>query len=354
MSDKYRIDSHKLIYHPERVAQWINQGDVYPIYVEIAPSGTCNHRCVFCALDYLEYKPVFLDKDLIIKNLKIMAGKGIKSVMYAGEGEPLLNKHTPEIINKTKSLGIDVSMTSNGSLFNKDVAEECLHSFSWVRFSVNAGSEETYQKVHNTKAGEFTKVLDNISNAIQLKKQKNLAATIGVQLLLIPQNTHEVVQMGEKLKEIGVDYYTVKPFSQHPKSINKMEDTFNYQQHLEIEQMLNNLVTKDFNIIFRSNAMKKLQEERGYERCLGNCFWAYVDAKANVWACSAYLGDEDFCFGSMKELDFNQIWEGQRRKEFLERINEMDVHDCREICRLDEINRYLHQLRYPNAHVNFI
>lgn len=354
MGDRFRIDSHKLIYHPERVAQWIKHDDVYPIYVEIAPSGTCNHRCVFCALDYMEYEPVFQDKDLLLRNLQIMAAKGVKSVMYAGEGEPLLNRNTPEIVNRTKTLGIDVSMTSNGSMFTKEVAEECLHSFSWVRFSVNAGSDETYQKVHRVKAGEYGKVLANISNAVQLKKQRKLATTIGVQLLLIPQNTREVVQMAGKLKEIGVDYFTVKPFSQHPKSFNRLEDNFSYQQHLEIEQELQGLAAKDFGIVFRSNAMKKLQEERGYERCLGNCFWAYIDAKANVWACSAYLGDEDFCFGSLKDQNFDQIWEGQRRREFLGRIKEMDVQDCREICRLDEINRYLHQLKHPNGHVNFI
>ena len=27
MSDKYAIDSHKLAFHPQRVAQWIEAGD---------------------------------------------------------------------------------------------------------------------------------------------------------------------------------------------------------------------------------------------------------------------------------------------------------------------------------------
>ena len=100
--------------------------------------------------------------------------------------------------------------------------------------------------------------------------------------------------------------------------------------------------------------MKKLKQQRKYNRCLGNPFWAYIDAKANVWSCSAYLGDDEFCFGSLRENSFVEIWKGSKRKEFLKKIADMDVSDCREICRLDEINSYLHQMKNPNEHVNFI
>lgn len=354
MADDFRIDSHKLIYHPERVAEWLRTGDVYPIYVEIAPSGTCNHRCVFCALDYMEYKPVFNDKDILLSNLREMAGKGIKSVMFAGEGEPLLNKDTPFLVNQTKSFGIDVAMTTNGVLFTEDVAETCLHSFSWIRFSVNAGTEDTYKSVHRGKTGDFEKVLSNIKNAVAIKKKKGISTTIGVQLLLIPENSDEPVILGKRLKEIGVDYFSIKPFSQHPKSISKIDPSFDYEKHMKLEQKLNELRSDDFNIVFRSNAMKKLKIERRYDRCLGNPFWAYIDAKANVWACSAFLGDENFCFGSLKESSFVELWKGKKRHAFLKKLEEMDVKECREICRLDEINMYLHQLKYPNAHVNFI
>ena len=51
--DKYRIDSHKLVYHVSRVNGWLNGENIYPIYAEISPSGACNHRCSYCALDFM-------------------------------------------------------------------------------------------------------------------------------------------------------------------------------------------------------------------------------------------------------------------------------------------------------------
>ncbi|MEW6573293.1 MAG: radical SAM protein [Bacillota bacterium] len=354
MADDFRIDSHKLIFHPGRVSQWLQGKNVYPIYVEIAPSGSCNHRCIFCALDYLEYKAVFLDKDLILANLREMAEKGVKSVMYAGEGEPLLNKATPEIVNGTRRLGIDVAMTSNGVLFSKETAAECLGSFTWVRFSINAGTSQTYQRIHRCRPGDFERVLANISNAVEIKRTRGLDTTIGVQLLLIPENFQEVFTLGKTLREIGVDYFTVKPYSQHPKSNCSIDPSFDYREHLDLERQLRELVTDSYQIAFRSNAMRKLTQSRAYDRCLGLPFWAYIDARANVWACSAYLGDDDFCYGNLKEESFASIWEGERRRRILARVAEMEVNGCRQICRLDEINAYLHQLRNPGRHVNFI
>lgn len=61
----YDIDSHKLMYHPHTVSQWLDGVNVYPIYVEVSPSGACNHRCSFCALDFMGYEKVFLKKGIL-------------------------------------------------------------------------------------------------------------------------------------------------------------------------------------------------------------------------------------------------------------------------------------------------
>lgn len=81
MAEDIRMDSHKLIYHPETVARWLSGEQIYPIEIEISPSGTCNHRCVFCAVDYIGYQPVFLDKEVILRDIRHMSRNGLKSVI---------------------------------------------------------------------------------------------------------------------------------------------------------------------------------------------------------------------------------------------------------------------------------
>ncbi|HHJ14782.1 MAG TPA: hypothetical protein ENJ79_10500, partial [Gammaproteobacteria bacterium] len=78
-TDRFAIDGHKLIYHPRRVAQWLDAGDdwqkarsVYPLYVELSPVGACNHRCTFCAVDYIGYQAQRLDLDRITPRLREM------------------------------------------------------------------------------------------------------------------------------------------------------------------------------------------------------------------------------------------------------------------------------------------
>jgi MoaA/NifB/PqqE/SkfB family radical SAM enzyme len=351
----YRIDSHKLLYHPERVAAWLKGENIYPIYVEVAPSGSCNHRCIFCALDYIGYKPNMLDKDLFAKNLPIMAEKGIKSMMFAGEGEPLLNPNTPEMVVQAKKAGLDVAMTTNGVLFSPEIAKKCFGAFSWVRFSLNAGRTETYDAVHRARSGDFEKVLDNLRFLVAYKKDNKLATTIGVQMLLIPENQEEVLMLAEQVADIGVDYFSIKPFSQHPLSVCQGNHVFNYNDHVQLEEKLRARYSGRMHIAFRSRAMEKLKWEKSYDCCYGLPFWAYIDASSRVWACSAHLGKEEFCYGDLHAENFARIWEGKQREAVLHQVaTTMDVKECREICRLDEINIYLHELKNPGPHVNFI
>lgn len=365
--DLYQIDSHKLMYHPDRIAQWQAAGDdwekaksVYPLYVEIAPAGACNHRCTFCAVDYIGYKVRSLDKDLLIRRVTEMAERGVKSIMYAGEGEPLLHRHIGEIIVQTQKAGIDVALTTNAVALNEHLIHEALGSLTWIKASVNAGTRETYSKVHQTKADDFDRVFRNLAKAVEVKHANRYTCTIGIQMVLLPENQHEAVALATKAKDIGVDYVVIKPYSQHLMSQATMEKgykDFDYSGIFPMEQELLALEESRFKVIFRRRAMEKLLDgDRHYTVCQATpFFWAYVMATGEVYGCSAYLEDPRFCYGNLNEQSFAEIWEGEaRRRSFHHVRDELNISECRKNCRMDEVNRYLWDLQHPPAHVNFI
>lgn len=353
MAENIRMDSHKLIYHPEIVSRWLKGENIYPIEIEISPSGTCNHRCVFCAVDYIGYQPNFLEKNIILRDISYMSKRGLKSVICSGEGEPLLNQNMPDIVNGTKSCGVDVAMSTNGVLFTKERIKECLGAFSWVRYSIASMENDSYNKIQQGKADDLDKVKINLCEAVRFKKDMKLMTTLGVQCLLLPDNVEQLSYMAKTLREIGVDYLTIKPYSQHLHSKNKFE--IDYEVMLDLEKQLKEYITDDFAIYFRASAMKKMHHEKCYKQCYGLPFMTHIDAKGNVWPCVAHIGSDEFCYGNINEQTFKQIWEGEQRQKVMERLGTMDINKvCREACRLDEINKYLHELKHPGEHVNFI
>lgn len=136
--------------------------------------------------------------------------------MYAGEGEPFLHKHMGQIISATKKSGIDVAITSNAVLFNQKLANETLPNLTWIKVSINAAKPETYAKIHRTAREDFNKVIENMSYAVKARSRNKYACTLGMQIILLPDNYREVVSLAKKAKAIGMDYLVVKPYSHTP------------------------------------------------------------------------------------------------------------------------------------------
>lgn len=354
--DKNRIDSHKLMLHPRRVADWLEGKRIAPIYMEISPSGACNHRCSFCVLDFMGYTPRFLPTEILCKRLQEMGRMGLKSVMYAGEGEPFLHKDMVRIAQAAHEAGIDNAFTTNAVLFTADKAQDILPITSWIKVSCNAGAADTYAKIHGTKPRDFEKVFENITCAVTLRKQQHLNCTIGFQMVVLPENMHEAPLLAEKARDLGVDYLVIKPFSEHPLSKNKKQFCVTLEEFEPVRQQLLAYSTEDFRIICRDNAFTRQKiQHKVYEKCQALPFWSYMDAGGNIWACSMFLGKEHFRYGTIVQQRFQEIWEGPQREKHLRWCAEnLDTQACRINCRMDAVNAYLWELTHPSDHVNFI
>lgn len=365
MTDLYAIDSTKIGLHPARLAQWLDAGDeldallrVPPIYVEISPVGACSHRCVFCSVDFVGYKNIRLPRELLERTIADMARLGVKSIMYAGEGEPLLHREIPEIVRATKGVGIDVAFTTNATLLNDRVIESLEH-VTWLKASVNGGTAEVYSQVHQTKLGDFPRVMANLRTAVAARAKHGWAVTLGAQIVLLPENAATVLPLARLCRNIGLDYLVVKPYSQNPNSTGTAErgyDRFDYAACSELAEQLAEYETEAFKVVYRDRTMANLShEDRGYSVCHATPFqWCYLMASGVVSACSAHLLNPDFELGNIHDQSFEEIWHGPKRRALIERMRTFDISVCRKNCRMQHANVFLDRLKRPQPHDAFI
>lgn len=346
------LDDHKLIYHLERLNAWSQGKVIYPLYIAISPTSCCNLKCIFCAYSYLPKKPVFLKKEIMRKLLKEFKEIGVKSLFYSGEGEPFMNKGLPEMILDTHKNCIDAAINTNGILFTKNIAEDILDKLTFIRFSVNAGTPQNYEKIHGCPAKTFDTVIHNISQALNIKQQKNAKTTIGVQFLFLKENADTLLDLARILKKIKVDYLAIKPFLKHPQI--HFDGEVGISGREDLIKKLEAMNTEKFKVIVRRKAFERYHC-RTYKHCLSPPFMAEIDASGDVYPCGPYLGHKEFVYGNVYKKSFKDIWKSKRRfriKKFME--TKLDVSCCMPNCRNDAVNRFLWELRNPPEHLNFI
>lgn len=271
-----------------------------------------------------------------------MAKCGVKAIMYAGEGESTLHEDLADMIIFTKQMGIDVALTTNGVLCNQEFLELTLPSLSWIKFSVDALHPSTYSKLHGAKEGDILVLFKNIMNAVRIRNKCNYECTIGTQSILFNENWEEMYELVPYLKSLGVDYFVLKPFSNHSKRKGKKINPPEYSP-----DGLEDFESDKFKVIERYNAFNYLDKKKSYDKCYAQDFVAYIDTSGGVHSCINYIDDKDYCYGNIYNDTFENIWKNKKE------INP-DLTKCRSVCRLDSCNRYLNQIKNPPPHINFI
>lgn len=158
--------------------------------------------------------------------------------------------------------------------------------------------------------------------------------------------------MANTVKKIGADNLQIKPYSHHPASKNDL--SFDYNEAEKLRKNIESLNDKKFQIVYRTQTIKRLSQERTYEECHGLSFFTLIDSRGNVVPCNLFYNNQEFTYGNLYEKNFSDIWTGEKRKEVIRKIKKKGVDDCRAGCRLDVGNRYLERLKNPHPHDNFI
>lgn len=355
----YLMDGHKLLWHLDRVAAWQAGELIAPIYVEISPVSFCNHRCLFCGLDFAQGERISLNTAATCCSLQEMAQRGVKSIMFAGEGEPLLHPGLPEMVAVAKESGLDVSITTNGSLGTAEIWQSVIPRLTWLRFSVDAGSPEVFAKVHGVGSAAFEKTVESIRQALAMRDAMGSNCTIGVQFLLIRDNLADLEPAIQLFGAMGVDYLSLKPYSEHPQMLNKSDFTYDAEAIARIDATVEQYrgAFPKTAIIFRKAATNAYASgSAAFNHCHALPFWGYISSRGDFYTCSVFLNDKRFTVGNIGSETMQEILSGMRRQSSVAYGREELVigHECRVNCRMARINEFLELLTSQPQHVNFI
>lgn len=340
MENDYRdIDGHKLMYHPHEVSQWLEGGQVCPLYVEVSLTSKCNYRCSYCAFDWYK-RGDELDVSKLGDIFLQMKMLGVKSVMFGGEGEPVMHPHFVEAVEKAYVVGLDVALTTNGSLLTKEVLEKMLPLLTWVKVSLNSVDPAVFSRMSGREELVAVTVMKNIEDAVKIRKDRKLVCDIGVQMLITPENGYplSIIDTIAAARDAKVDYFVLKQYSHHPASKNDFK----------------NPLLADYTKYSHGNfhVIQRRQHESGdYDKCYALPFWSYISSNGDVWACSSHMPDYSYIMGNIYINKLENIWI-QRIWDRI--IRDTDVKKCRVGCRMDQCNRYLYRLMKPGKHDSFI
>lgn len=371
------IEGAKVIYHPKWLRRWRKDPfSVMPIYLEISPVGMCNHRCTFCAPEMLGYPNRSLSLDMMRRFLSELHelreedpdSLGVKSIQYAGEGEPTLHKHLAEIFLLTRKAGIDIGMLTNGTGLTERLAERIVPLVNgYIQVSVNAGTEESYRKIHRAPKGHWELMWKNIERAVKIRECLGAReCELGINMMvltkgsierdgtMIPPNWPEIEQLVKRAYDSGVDYVAIKPYSQHlysretAKHYGGMSYTEIMDEIFRVGEALQARYNSErFEVVFRFSRFREYEEkDRGYAVCRATpTIWSYIQSDGLWLSCSAFWTDARFALGNIKNESVREIWFGERRRAHMKFVAQhLDISECRKTCHPDKENRLFTKL----------
>jgi wyosine [tRNA(Phe)-imidazoG37] synthetase (radical SAM superfamily) len=179
--------------------------------VDIIPYKTCTYDCIYCQLGKTTKQTIqrksFASVDSVIREIKevIDQNSDIDYITSSGSGEPTLNQDIGEMIGRVKSLTqIPVAVLTNGSLLWDEKVRKDLAQADLVIPSVDAVSEEIFQKVNHPIEGlGIRKVLKGIKEFCRGFQNK-----IYLEIMLVKginDSEDEIMKINKFVRELKVD-----------------------------------------------------------------------------------------------------------------------------------------------------
>ena len=362
------LDGSKIGWHMDRVEAWERGERIAPITIDMALTRACDASCHFCYAMLQENDRHEITQEVIESFLEDSARMGVRGISFVSDGESIISPVYEYAVNRGRELGISMASVTNGHRFNGDILKSVLPNLTYLRFNVSAGTKDRYCDIMGVKPAFYDRVIRNIKEAVRIKENNNLNVTLGIQMVLMPEDADQIIPFARLGKELGVDYAVIKHCS---------DDEYgglgvNYEKYSELDSVLEeaeSLSTDSYSCVVK---WSKIQEEgkRDYQQCYGPPFLIQLSGSGLVAPCGMLFNDRyaKFHIGNICEDRWWDIWNSDRYWRVMNHLKSTHFDAqrmCGSLCIQHKTNQALdrhmqgvHRLAEANGsipeHVNFV
>lgn len=332
--------------------QQIIRGEIpLPEVVELFPTNYCNFACPFCRCGkYHGDRSQYLDFAALSNLLDELLQKGIKTLEMGGGGEPLEHPRIKEVLARLAQERFHLGLITNGYVLTEkgELLDLLLQCADWVRFSVDAITDDVYRTVHGRPGLSYfalKEIMVEMLKKVDVKPQMDQRPKIGMKLIVQQPNESQILQAIDEALEIGVHYLQFKWLEEHPWSIP-----------LERRPQLVDDLKRKVADVPQERLTVDLLPGYGGPRMQGRCIMSVlhplIDWDGSIYMCAFFHHrKQSHSIGNIMHSQFFQCWGSEHHREQIKGVN---PNQCVPNCPLLRYNPVIEFIRKEAFRFHYI
>jgi len=275
-----------------------------PFNVSVEPTTECNLACPECpsGLKSFSRETGKMNIDLFSKFL-VQSSSALIYLYFYFQGEPYLNNKFLKMVKMAKKENIYTVSSTNAHFLTKRKAQETVESgLDRILVSVDGTTQEIYENYR--KNGSLEKVKTGISNLVKAKKElKSKTPYIILQFLVVKPNQHQINEIKELGKELGVDKVALKT-----------AQIYNFENGSDLIPTIN-----------KYSRYKKLKNGKfAIKNKMKNQCWKLWHSNVVTWNGTitpcCFDKDAKYAMGNISDSNIENIWKNKKYNNFRNQI----------------------------------
>lgn len=299
---------------------------IIPYQVEFQPppkstKKICWMECPYCYGLSAEDNGERLDKKRALEILKDLKKGGVKKIIFAGYATDPLNCDyiddlLEQTINQEQVFGFNTKALKVSDKFVELLKQKKIAKESYISLSIDAGTNETYKKIHNIKstANIYDKVLENVKK-LGLARKKNFSFDMSAAYLVNINSgfSKDYIKFIEDFSSAGCNLLRFT-FPQPPKDIKtdygivpNEEEKKQYKK--ELKQIIEKYKSDDFDILLvdADDDLNVYNKARTLP-CYARYIYPAIGFDGWLYNCSQ-SSSPNFRSSALGDLNTNNFWD---------------------------------------------